>query len=357
MKYAVSLLTAALLLGLLLFPKSVLLGATDGAMLWWSRVVPTLLPYLVAVGMLMRLPSRSHKRKKTWLHPMACTAFLLGSVGGYPVGARLLGNAVEQGRLDRVQAQRFCVFSNLMSPAFVVSMTAVGLYGNASLALPLCLSLYLPVLGAFLWLGRGQAEPAVAPMRQTPVASALTDAIFDAVQSLLRIGGCIILCAGLCSMLGAVGAFRALAWVTGLETSCVEAVVSGLLEMTCGLQAVSRLQLPVKTALAISAFLLQFGGISVLLQTLCFLPMQKPWRYLGCKALLGLLSALLCYVLTPLLLPKTAAVFSDFSEVSTNASALLAVLLAGGTGLLVCTLFLGSRLLAGCSCSGQEKSG
>lgn len=353
MKYAVSLLTVALLLGLLLFPKSVLTGASDGAMLWWSRVVPTLLPYLVAVGMLMRLPQRPHKRKKTWLHPMAGSAFLLGSVGGYPVGARLLGNAVEQGRLDRGQAQRFCVFSNLMSPAFVVSMTAVGLYGNSAVALPLCLSLYLPVLGAFLWLGRGSAEPSVPTVRQIPVASALTDAIFDAVQSLLRIGGCIILCAGLCSLVGAVGVFSVLARVTGLQVCYIEAIVSGLLEMTCGLQAVSRLQLPLKTALSISAFLLQFGGISVLLQTLCFLPLQKPWRYLGWKALLGVLSALLCYVLTPLLLPQTATVFSDLSQVPTNASALLAVLIASGTGLMVCTVFLGTRLLRNRPCSGQ----
>ena len=41
-----------LLFGLLAFPEQASAAASEAALLWWSRILPSLLPYLIAVSLL-----------------------------------------------------------------------------------------------------------------------------------------------------------------------------------------------------------------------------------------------------------------------------------------------------------------
>ena len=328
------------LLGLLAFPKETLAAAQDGALLWWTRVFPALVPYLIVTGLAAR--TRPQPLRIGKLHPLATSAFLLGTLGGYPVGARLLGDAQASGLLSAREAQRFSYAASLPSPAFLISVTAIGLFENARTALPLCGAVYLTAIGAFLLFSRAEAAFLPPPAAPRPsVASALTDAIGDGMNAILRIGGCIVLCRVIAALLVCLRLPLLLCRVLPVSEQIAEAVFNGILEMTSGCTLASALPLPLSLRLSLCTFFLLFGGASVLLQMNSFLPFPSLWRCLIVRALMAFFGALLCFFLCALLLPDTAVeTMAPARMALRRTEQLLSLLVPCGMGLLTALYFV-----------------
>ena len=109
-----------------MFSQAVLSAAADAALLWWTRVLPALLPYLILTGLAVRCRPRLSAVGR--LHPYALLSLLLGAIGGYPVGARVLGEGLQTGALSEREARRFSLAASLPSPSFLISVTALGLF-------------------------------------------------------------------------------------------------------------------------------------------------------------------------------------------------------------------------------------
>lgn len=62
-----------------------------------------------------------------------CTVFILGNIGGYPVGARLLRTLAEQGRLSEQDAGRMLCCCYGAGPSFVISVVGVRAFGSATI--------------------------------------------------------------------------------------------------------------------------------------------------------------------------------------------------------------------------------
>lgn len=324
------------LIGLICFPDATFAAATDAAMLWWSRVLPSLLPYLILTGMIVRL-APTGGGNVFGISRLAWSALLLGAVGGYPVGARVIGEARRQGTVEARTADRLLACCNLMNPGFVVSVTAVGIFHSAKAAIPMAISLYSVVLLSFFLLARSKTEP----QRTNPnpfSAAVLTESIQSGIQAILGIGACILFCSVLLSLLNSLRLPYALAWLCSIPEATVSAVLSGLMEMTLGVQAVANLPLSVPLRLAVCCFFLQFGGASVFLQTLTVAKLQRPMRYLLRKGCMGILSAVLCFFLAKLLLKQTESVFFPIAKPYLPAVTTLSVAVSAGFGVLLLTL-------------------
>ncbi len=312
-----------LLFGLLAFPSAAFTAASDAALLWWTRVLPSLLPYLIAASLLLRSGVFWRVRKR--LLPFAL--FLFGAIGGYPVGAKLAAQLYRDGVLSQSDAQAAAIACNLPNPVFLLSVVAIGFFGDVRTALPLLIGVYgAALLFAFPLLRLPYRRTADSAFGLSP--NDLTESIWDGVRTIGVIGGCLVFA----SVLGALLSLP-------FADSSVTSVCIGLLEMTCGVRAASVLPLSLRWRLAVCAFLVQFGGLSILLQTNAQFPI-RPLRYLAKKLLTALLAALLTYALTPLLCPDAIVpTFANAAELRQNAFALFSVSLSASIGLLFIFVF------------------
>ncbi len=60
-----------------------------------------------------------------------CAVFVLGNIGGYPVGARLISELVRQKRLTRRDGGRMLCFCYGSGPSFVISIVGERVFGSA----------------------------------------------------------------------------------------------------------------------------------------------------------------------------------------------------------------------------------
>lgn len=285
----------ALLIGLLLAPEAAVTGARRGLALCAGSVVPALLPFLCASGLLNalglpRLLAKGPGKALTRLLglPAAATApLLLGFTGGYPVGAAALGDLVRRGELDRREAGRLLPVCNNTGPAFIIGAAGTGVFGSGKVGLALYAAHVLAALTlALLSRKTGKryaaaeqpdetgAGTATAGAEPASLAKALPESVRGAVSAVLGISGFVVFFSVLLALLDANGRFSALAGQLaanlGAELSFVRALLTGLLELGGGIGALTGLR-PTPGNLALASFLLGFGGLSVHCQTLAVL--------------------------------------------------------------------------------------
>ena len=319
-----------ILFGLIAAPDAAFSAAYDAAMLWWTRVLPSLLPYLIASSLLLRsgLLSRLPKRLAPFL------LLPIGVLGGYPVGSKLAGKLYRDGALSLSDARKAAAFCNLPNPVFLISVVATGMFRDARTALPLLLGIFGTALLGLIPLSRIRAA-SIRSSERPAFARDLPAAIGDGVQAILNVGGCLIFASVLGALPEAAGVFR----LFGANAPVARAVTLGLFEMTSGVSAVAALPASLPLRLALAAFFIQFGGDSVLLQSASHVPLSLP-RYCLVRLCTALLAALIVFLLTPLFCPAVAVpTLATRTEMLQNGFDLLAVSLSSAFGLLLVFVF------------------
>lgn len=305
-----------LLAALLLSPDAALAGAKRGIDLWWSRVLPALLPSFVCV----RLAQELGLLRSVHRHPRGQLAAVIGFslVSGAPNGAKLLHGLIRDGSLSEREGEGLLPLVNTVSPAFLVSIIASDLLKNKALFLPMGLAFYGGSLCCMVpFLFRRREETTVfAETKAVPFSVALTSAIESSMLDMLRIGGCLL---SICTLLSLIrplvpgdGAYAALA---------------GAMEVSIGTSAMAELGLPLRLKASLMIGTAAFGGLSLALQTLCCCPGLRLGPYLIRKLLLGLLVGLFCYLLFPLF-PCVSAAFASSQQVLQRTASLSALLLS-----------------------------
>lgn len=127
------LLSAALALYLIVlllrFPALSLKYASTGLTLWFEKMVPALLPFMILSGIMIRMNlTESFVRL---LHPLLHALFgtsengsytiVMGFLCGFPMGARIIGELCETGRLSRREGARLLAFCNNIGPIYFLS--------------------------------------------------------------------------------------------------------------------------------------------------------------------------------------------------------------------------------------------
>lgn len=280
------------------FGQSVL----NGLMLWLTAIVPTALPLLVVLSLMVRSPAflsltrrLSPFAEKLFRIPGAgAGAMLLSLLSGYPAGARTVAELASEGRLQKGDVFDTACLASTSGPAFCLG-AAAAMFGSPAAGMVLFGSHLLAVWSAgFLLprLTRHKAEPAPPPLpKAREPFSAL---LISAVQAVLSVGALIALFFCLKEML-----FSILPPLSGYG----EGILSGLLEVTAGVSALAKLKTPLSLALAAAE--VSFGGLCVNAQQLSFLTGTgvKMLPFLLVKCAHGLLAFAFCYPLALLVFP------------------------------------------------------
>ena len=149
-----------LFLTMLLFPAPVLKGASDGLLLWFHTVLPTLLPFILVCDLML------HTRAIHWIARIGNRLFsrlfrtssygsfaiLSGFLCGYPMGAKVTTDLLLSGLISRSEACYLLSFCNNTSPMFVISFLVLQNLKNPSLMIPaLVIVILSPILCSFLF--------------------------------------------------------------------------------------------------------------------------------------------------------------------------------------------------------------
>ncbi|MFR5295900.1 MAG: hypothetical protein ACLTF6_14530 [Clostridium sp.] len=112
---------------LLFFPEQAIQGASDGLLLWFHTVLPTLAPAMICTRMLLLTGGDRLLIKP--LRPLFCRFFALSDTGafillsgmicGYPLGPALCAQALEKNRITRKEAAYLLAFCSFPSPMFL----------------------------------------------------------------------------------------------------------------------------------------------------------------------------------------------------------------------------------------------
>ena len=290
------------------FPAEGAAGARQGLEICARVIVPALLPFLIcsSLASALGLPSLLARAlapvlTRLGLAPGAAAPLLLGLLGGYPVGAAALAGEVRRGALGPEAASEMLPYCNNTGPGFIVGIAGAAVFGSARLGALLyaahVLAAFSLALGMRSHRASSAAPAAIGPAR---LAEALPASVGGAALTAVRICAYVVFFSALTALLRAVGLFAAAAYAlhallhTPLRASY--ALLSGLLELGSGIGAMEGMEASARS-LALAAFLLGFGGLSVHAQTLCAVAGTniKCARHFAGRILHGALSAL--YVL------------------------------------------------------------
>jgi sporulation integral membrane protein YlbJ len=321
-KYIISgIAVTAMAISMIALPSLVLESAGRGLALWAGSVLPALLPFFICSDFMISLGipgiiSNYFERcfqKIFQLPGTSAFVFIISIVSGYPMGARIIGTMKRRGEVTDNEGIRMLSFCSNAGPLFILGTLGVGMLNSAEAGGVIAISHYGGALLngiLFRFLFRGEKRKDVTIYNKNyyvnknntkTIFEMLTDSILSSLKVLGIIGCFIVIFVYITDLLEALGA------LTCFKTDYSQGFFKGIIEMTVGLSQVSAsafLGLRLKSTLA--AFLISFGGICVLAQSLSVLKGLKIslWTYLKIKLAHGFISATITYFLYPYFMNK-----------------------------------------------------
>lgn len=138
---------------LLRYPALSLEYASTGLMLWFQRMIPTLLPFMILSGIMIRM--NLTEKFVSFIHPFLHRIYgtspngsytiLMGLLCGFPMGARIIGELYQTGKLSRKESSRLLIFCNNIGPIYFLSFVVPTLAIDKPL-IPFCIMYGIPLL-------------------------------------------------------------------------------------------------------------------------------------------------------------------------------------------------------------------
>ncbi len=313
----------ALCLGLVVTPRSVSAGAAHAMQLCVTTIVPALFPFFVLSRLLMQSGFVTAAARRCGflmrtlfaLPDVTVFALLMGFTSGNPVGARCTAMLRDADVIDADQGTRLMILCNNASPLFCIGVIGVGLYSSMRIGVVMLATHILSAILIAIVLGmyadkrsyvRHQnlthTSTALSLTDTVPLSQGLAVAVRESVALTALICGFIIFFGALTSMVQAVGitgAIEAALSLVGVPYSVSAALVSGALELTGGVADMAVAEVTIQWKCVLTALLLGFSGLSIVMQVYGItlgrgIDIKK---YIVCKAIQGVLAALMCWVL------------------------------------------------------------
>ncbi len=322
-KYFFTIIFFLFMITLLIFSNTNLIAAQNGLALWAKNVLPTLFPFFVATELLCQTNFTYilGKLLNRFIKPIfnlpgeSVIAIILGTISGYPVGAKVVCNLKNQKIITKIEAERLIAFTNNSGPLFILGTVGITLFHNKQLGIILLISHILSSLtvGYFFRFWKKDKldvnfreihfNSKLAPIKVSEIGEILGNAIKKSISSILSVGGFIVLFSVILSILETSGIFDMISmflYKFGISKEISSAILTGIIEVTNGVNLSSALYTSLPTfSIFLTSFLLGFGGISVLLQVYSIISKEnisiKPY-FLG-KLLQGVLSIIFTFIL------------------------------------------------------------
>ena len=293
------------------FPAVVLRSAQQGIELWAVSVLPALLPFFICSDLMISLGIPSlvgavfeKPFQKLFGSPgSSAFVFIISITSGYPMGAKIIGQMRRRGDLTDRDGIRMLSFCSNSGPLFMLGTVGAGLLHSPEAGALIASSHYAAaVINGLLFrisekkkTGGGSVEKkryTDLTEETKSILDMLTGSMLSSIKTLFIICSYIIIFTYATDLLDMTGVF------CGLKSQHDSGFIKGLFEMTIGLNDISvsgDAGLRLKCSMA--AFLVSFGGLSVMAQSMSVLKGLKinGLTYLWIKLSHGIIAGLLAY--------------------------------------------------------------
>lgn len=280
---------------LLIFSNDNLVAAKNGIFMWYSSVLPSLLPFFMATELISytNIVPYIGKILTPIMRPLfnvpgeGAFALILGIISGYPVGAKMVVTLKENGICTSAEAERLLAFTNNSGPLFIIGTVGLGIFLDYKIGLLLLFTHILACLSVgflFRFWKKNSFEDkknykfnfAQNNISFCNLGEVLSKSIISSINSIVMIGGFIVLFSVIITMLTNSKIlqiisllFQPIFSIFNISNFTSISLITGIIEVTNGLFALSHVSnISIYLKLYLTSFLLGFGGFSVLLQVL-----------------------------------------------------------------------------------------
>lgn len=317
-------------LGIIIFPTEVILQGKEAVELAFFKVIPSLFPFFVLQSMIslmgidIFLSNTIGVFFKRIFKISNSSPYILGIIGGYPLGFKNVCELYEQKTISKNEAERMVCFCNNAGPAFIIGFVGVFLFENKNIGYVLLAS---HILSSFV-LGIIFAKKAEYNKNTTdnacvnlPFNEIFIKSVNGGFSAVLVVCGYIIFFSVFTEILKNFNVFSSVAMLIypisslfSISNDEITAVLMGFLEMTSGLNYLKSINSSTSAKIIISSILLAFSGVSIHFQTLNFNNGLNLSKYYVAKLMQSVIAPIIAIVLYNLLFKTTNTVFSPNIE-------------------------------------------
>ena len=246
-------------------------------------------------------------------------AFLMGIISGYPVGAKIVSKFREDNVCTKEEGERLLAFTNNSGPLFIVGTVGISLFSDVKIGMLLLFTHILACITVGIifrfWKKENKKyrssetsadfEPKIITFSN--LGEVLKNSIMNSINTIVMIGGFVVLFSVVVSILKNTGLLNVLAVLLTpifsflhIPADFSSGIITGIIELTNGVKDISIIPIrDLNITIVLSAFLLGFGGISVLLQVFSIISKSdvsiKP--YIIGKILHGIFAAFYTFLI------------------------------------------------------------
>lgn len=339
---------------LVIFSKTNLVAAKTGLLLWANNVVPSLFPFFVITELLSHTNFIYYIGKvfdkvmrPLFNVPGECAfAFIMGLISGYPTGGKIVASLREQGICTKDEGDRMLAFTNNSGPLFIISFVGISLFGDTKTGLLLLVTHILAGITVGIILSKLSTKKSKAmdmlstknvntfshkePVTFRNFGKVLGKSIQDAISTILMIGGFVVIFSVIISILNqsrlldiCSQLLKPILSILGFHLEFAKPLLGGIIELTNGVNMVSSIPMKaISQNIILCAFLLGFGGISVLFQVSALLSKTdlSMKKYVIGKFIQGIIAAFytfLCLKFIPSLNLDVVSTCAPITEILT----------------------------------------
>jgi len=250
--------------------------ALNGFKAWALNVLPCVLPFIFLTKILSSL-GHVQSFAKIFSKPIsrffncpphASFVFFMSIISGYPVGAKMTADLYLSGQISKAQAYRMTSFCSTSGPMFIIGAVGAGMLKSSLFGYVIFIAHVLgAIINGFLYKNLKAKEEDVKMYSNSPQKQPLSigDIVNDSALSIIAVG----------TIIAIFFVFiRSLAPFFNLFPASIVGTLEGLIEITKGCLDIASI-LPLKLATLACTFVISFGGLSTILQSLTMLNKLK----------------------------------------------------------------------------------
>lgn len=268
------------IINMIILPDLYIRQAFNGISAWAFNVLPSVLPFMfftkviTSLGSLNCISQMFRRPCKTFYktHQVSSLVFLTSVISGYPVGAKMTADLYNQGVITREDAFKMSSFCSTSGPMFIIGAVGTGMLGNAKFGhiIFICHALGA-LLNGLLYrnLKVKEFENRTSLSSQTKKTD-ISSMVLDSALSIISVGTIIAIFFVVITSLSPIFNFFPPQFASILE---------GTVEITKGCLNIAT-SFNNKWSILASTFVISFGGVSTMMQSMSMLSTVKIPFYL-----------------------------------------------------------------------------
>lgn len=272
-KYSIilSIFVVFVIINMVIFPDLYISQTLNGITAWAFNVLPSVLPFIFLTKVLSQLGTVEKFsnifsmpcEKLFKAHAVSSYVFLMSIISGYPVGAKMTADLYESGKITKNDAFKMTSFCSTSGPMFIIGAVGIGMLKNATFGYIIMISHIIGALLNGLLYRKINVKEDKTPLQSkvSKNSADLSSIVLDSALSIISVGTIIAIFFVIITSLSPI---------FNLLPSPIASILEGLIEITKGCIDISS-SINSVWSVAACTFVISFGGISTILQSITML--------------------------------------------------------------------------------------